>query len=763
MRQLNYLSILLSIGISLLTNANLYSQSALLQGTISDQNGETLPSATIQIGEHGTIADFDGQYSIELPAGTYQIAVSYLGYETYEAPVVLATGTPTILDIALSETVNLLQTATVTTGKYEKPLSEATVSLEILKSDLVESTNATSIDQALEKIPGVSIVGGQANIRGGSGFSYGAGSRVLVLVNNLPALQADAGTPNWGDLPVENIEQVEVVKGAASALYGSAALNGIFNIRTAYARSEPETKISIFGGIFNAPKDASKKWWADGETKYETGLLFSHRQKINKLDVVLGGRLYTKEDPREGFGNDQGRASVNLRYRVTDQLSIGLNTTYNKQKNRSYFYWLNAQEGIYQGTESNGETRPTRFYIDPFINYYDNKGNRHQFTGRFYSIDNKSLIGDTDNFSDQLYGEYQFQKNIDKWDLVATAGVVGSTTDITAPLYGDTSFVLTNAATYLQLEKKVGDKLNISTGVRYEYNQIDGPELVAGTIIPDGKFEDARPIFRFGLNYQLQEATYLRTSWGQGFRFPTIAEKYITTEAAGFPIFPNPELASETGWSAEIGIKQGFRVRNWQGYLDVAAFQMEYENMIEYAVSATVIDGIPQVGFQAQNIGNTIIKGLDFSLVGEGKLGNIPLAILAGYTYIDPKFQEFTDGIQARSSVDFNILKYRFQHSVKVDIETGFNKFKIGIALLRNSNMEAIDALFEDFVIPGLKEYRAANNEGYYVWNVRMSYQLSSPLKASLIVNNLTNEEYSNRPGLLEPTRLISARLDYVF
>ena len=185
--------------------------------------------------------------------------------------------------------------------------------------------------------------------------------------------------------------------------------------------------------------------------------------------------------------------------------------------------------------------------------------------------------------------------------------------------------------------------------------------------------------------------------------------------------------------------------------------------MIEYAVSATVIDGTPQVGFQAQNIGNTTIKGLDFSLVGEGRFGAIPLAILAGYTYIDPKFQEFTDGIKARSSADINILKYRFQHSIKVDIETGFNKFKVGIALLRNSHMEAIDALFEDFVIPGLKGYRAANNEGYYIWNARMSYQITPQMKTSFLVKNITNQEYSNRPGLLEPTRLVSARLDYVF
>ncbi|MDV7393749.1 Plug domain-containing protein, partial [Arthrospira platensis SPKY1] len=127
----------------------------------------------------------------------------------------------------MTEEATILQTATVTSGKFEKSLGEVTVSLEVIKPQLIESVNTVSLDQVLEKVPGVNIIDGQANIRGGSGFSYGAGSRVLLLVDDIPMLQADAGFPNWNDLPVENIEQIEVVKGAASALYGSSALNGI--------------------------------------------------------------------------------------------------------------------------------------------------------------------------------------------------------------------------------------------------------------------------------------------------------------------------------------------------------------------------------------------------------------------------------------------------------------------------------------------------------------------------------------------------------
>ena len=104
------------------------------------------------------------------------------------------------------------------------------------------------------------------------------------------------------DIPVENIAQIEVVKGASSALYGSSALNGIINVRTAYATSKPVTKFSAFYKTWNDPKDISKIWWDSiqlnledstynqqsnnfSDQPYEFGFNFAHRQKFNKLDL----------------------------------------------------------------------------------------------------------------------------------------------------------------------------------------------------------------------------------------------------------------------------------------------------------------------------------------------------------------------------------------------------------------------------------------------------------------------------------------------
>ena len=89
------------------------------------------------------------------------------------------------------------------------------------------------MDRIIDQVPGVNVVDGQANIRGGSGFSVGAGSRVLVLVDDLPMLAADAGDAKWSFLPTENLAQIEIIKGASSVTYGSSALSGSINIRTA--------------------------------------------------------------------------------------------------------------------------------------------------------------------------------------------------------------------------------------------------------------------------------------------------------------------------------------------------------------------------------------------------------------------------------------------------------------------------------------------------------------------------------------------------
>ncbi len=746
--------------------AFLSAQQALLTGRVTDaKTGEPLIAATISLQGQGTVTNFDGFYELEADPGKHLLKASYVGYETYETEVNLPEGGTIELNMALDPRATVLETATVTSGKFEKPLSKVTVSLEVLQPDLIENTGKVSIDEALEKLPGVTIIDGQANIRGGSGYSQGAGSRVLLLVDDIPILSADAGFPNWDDVPIENIAQVEVVKGAGSALYGSSALNGIINVRTAYAKSAPETEAAVFYTHNFSPEDERLKWW---DTAPRTiGASVAHRRKMGKLDLVMGGYYLNEESYNEGAFRRTGRFNVGTRYRATDRLTIGLNANINAGETASFFYWASDTAAYQPGPNTLGGRRRLRYNIDPTVTYYDGANNRHRILSRFYNIDNENDLNQS-NFSDMFYAEYQFQRRMAAADLVFTAGLVGSGTDIEAELYGDTTFTSRNLAAYAQFDKEFFGKLNASVGFRYERNVLRNPgfEYDGGTVDPSDE-EEAKPVARLGLNYQAGRATFLRASWGQGYRYPTVAEKYIVTDAGALRIVPNPTLQSETGWTAELGVKQGFRVSNFEGFLDFAVFRSRYFDMMEF--------NIVGFSFQAINIGDTQIDGFEVTAAGRGEILGLPVSLLAGYTYVDPRFEAFdttrvpagqdrTQGqINANnSSSDENILKYRSRHLFKLDLQADYKKASFGVETFYNSQIEAIDAAFLLF-ISGLRDFRARNDRGFTVVNLRGSYKLTESVKLSLLLNNLLNEAYSPRPGIMEAPRNLTMRLDFDF
>ncbi|MCF8245954.1 MAG: TonB-dependent receptor [Saprospiraceae bacterium] len=771
----------------------LNAQNATLTGILIEKsNNSPLINATVQAGNEGTITDFNGHYKLLLPPGDYEVVFSFVGLETVQQNLTLKPGEIRQLDISLAENDNILSTATVTSGKHERALGEVTVSIDVLKPTLLENTNQTSLSGLLDKVPGVNLVGDQANIRGGSGFSYGAGSRVLLLVDDMPILQADAGYPQWEDVPLENIEQIEVVKGAASAMYGSSALNGIVNVRTAYAKAKPETKISPFVTSYGAPKNKAAKWW--DTPRYSAGGSFSHKQKFGKLDLVTGGYYIRQESINDSTWSRRGRINIGTRYRVTDRLSVGLNTNFNKNKNASFFFWGGADSLVLRPGAAVSEGNNLRFNIDPYVTYYDPGNNRHKLMGRFYSVKNKTGTSEADqsNRSEVKYGEYQFQRKMDRVGLILTAGGVYIGTAVRAPLYGDTTFTSRNLAGYLQLDQKLFDRLNLSGGFRYEQNVINTPEVIEYKIggnvaqrdtVPNGEIKESKPVFRFGASYEVGQATFLRASWGQGYRFPSIAEKFIFTLFGGTPILPNVDLNSETGWSAELGLRQGFKVESFSGFVDLAGFISEYQDMMEFNV---VFQGF-KTAFQSQNVGDTRIKGLEVSVTGKGNLFGFETTVLAGYTFIDPKFQQWASldsikyGSSAFKQTDAyrnavnssicsnggscqNILKYRYKHTAKVDIETKIGQFNLGVSAIYNSFMENIDAIFEaPFVVPGLRQFREENDHGDLILGARVAYFPSEKLKIALICGNLTNREYSARPGKIEATRNVALRMDYSF
>lgn len=764
--------------------SNAFSQTATIRGKITDaETKEPLIGVNVILdNKTGTVTDANGKYTLSLKPGHYQITYKYIGYTIEEKKLTLEDGEVHNMDLAMKIEIQAIDEIVVSAGKFEQKISDVTVSLQIIKPARIEGMNTQNLDDAINKVPGVDISGEQPSIRGGSGYSYGAGSRVLVLVDDLPLLSPASGDPKWDFLPVENISQIEVLKGASSALFGSSALNGVINVRTAYPENYPITKISTSTGIYMQP-ERSELIWNKNSPKMFHSTTFLHSRKFGNLDMVFGSQLLGDAGYREKEFEKHGRLNLNLRYRdkKIEGLSYGVNTNYMYFDKMDFFLWKSADSAYNQNLNALSDVEGTRLNIDPFITYFNKKGDKVSLRTRYYHEYYNNLYDQGKNsFSDSFYGDLQYQKNL-KDNLNLTVGATSQYAEVKANLFG--SHYSSNVGFYSQFDKKI-KKLSLSAGVRAEYSQVDSTQTVSqfeykrnGKLIMEFPIY---PVVRFGANYQLAKYTYIRGSFGQGYRFPSIAEMYTTTNLGGLNIFPNNTLKPETGESVELGVKQGLKISNWSGYIDVAGFYTKYHDMMEYTfgfynpdslVVTSFEDYLKLLGFKSFNIGNAEITGLDMTVAGEGKIFTIPATILIGYTYINP--YDLNGANDTTKSTNNRALKYRYYHSAKGDVELTFHRIITGVSFVYLSHMINIDRAFEEplvlgispapYILPGLKEYRAAHTKGVWVFDFRIAFEASDKLKISLVTKNIFNKEYMGRPGDIRPPRNISLQFSFRF
>jgi outer membrane cobalamin receptor len=741
---------------------SLFSQhKTLVIGKIIDAvSRQPLIGATIVLDStKGAVSDTAGNFIIEAIPGKHSLNFNYIGYKSKRLAINLPSDDTIYFNIGLDTEIQLLDEIVVSAGKYEQKISDVIVSMDIIKPDRISETNTTSLESAINQSPGIDVLDGQPRIRGGSGYSYGAGSRVLVLVDDLPILSPDASDVKWEYLPVENISQIEIIKGASSVLYGSSALNGIINIRTAYPKDKPETQLTLFHGIYMNPKRKELIWW--NNQPMFTGASAFHSRKIGNLDLVLGGHGFNDGGYRENEWEKRLRFNVNLLYRdkKVPGLSYGINSNVMFHNKIDFFLWQDADSGAYrQNTSAIPKLDGFRLNVDPSVEYYNQNGGKHTVKARYFRVSNRfKEEPDKENISALYYSEYKYHKSFNK-PVDFSMGASASYSDIHSQLYENHSSL--NGSVYAQFDGEIHDKVKVSLGLRFETYRLDDYT------------EFSKPVFRTGLNYHAAKYTFVRASFGQGYRFPSIAEKYTATNLGTVNIFPNPDLKSETGWSAEIGIKQGLHLKTWNGFMDVSLFRTRYKDMIEftfgiYKPDSVAIPTFDHVGFKALNIGNAQITGIEITLIGEGTIFNLPAILQAGYAYIYPIDLDY-DPSDTSNSLDNNILKYRYQHSVKVDFELRWKKLATGLFFMYNSFMKNIDQVFTDpvmgnLILPGFPAYREQHQKGYIVFDHRISYQLIDHLKIAVITKNLFNKEYVGRPGDIRPPRNITLQLSANF
>lgn len=788
------LSLLVTIIFLFLSSISLYSQNGIFSGRVIDkENSESLVGANVYVKKKmsiGVTTDFNGYFSVSVPPGQYEFTISFTGMKTQSVLVTIYPEQTVSQTIRLEPFSTQFDEVVIRAGKFDKKLEDQTTSIEVLKPRLIDAKNTRSVETILDMTPGLTILDSEPQIRGGSGFTFGVGSKVAVFIDDLPMVTGDAGKPDWALVPVENIKQIEVVKGASSVLSGASALSGAIYIRTNYPTTKPITKVRVYGGGYTIPPPPAVKWWSG--VNYLAGANFMHARQLGDghTDFVISAAILTDRsyigapvpDPfvintgdsisDADMANRRGRLNFNLRRRskTISGLNFGLNGNVMYKHSSSALAWLNDTSEFYRGYPGAVLLANTfTMYLDPFVNWYSGSGVKQSFTNRILYT-NSDAINDQSTKAFMVYNNYQFNKSfktLGNLDFIggASSQYTYSKADIYKASGTDVNY-LWNVSLFMELEKKFGNVINLSLGFRLEHNRLND------------SIRETKPIFRIGSSFKLGQETYLRASFGQGYRFPTITERYISTKVGSFGVFDNPDLVSEYSWNAEIGIKQGFKFFKFFGYLDAALFYQEYQNTIEYLFGFWDITFAP-AGFKFMNTGESKVTGLDISYNGQARFGSdFEINTMLGYTYVMPValqpdyvFAEDDRGIEYSynsTSVNpsGNILKYRYLHTLKLDFEFKYMNFAFGVSMKYFSRIENLDEAIFDFEDATTKNellqnilyrnYFYNNNNGNLIFDMRLSYAFLEHHKIALLSDNFFNQRYSLRPLKAEPMRSVT-------
>ncbi len=697
--------------------------SAVLYGVVTDTLGLPL-RATVRAGGAETAADGRGRYRLQMAPGRVAVRVNHIGFATLADTVAVAAGDSLERDYRLQAAFVELQPTIVTAAKHSQLLDQSVTSVALVSDTDLARRAVSAVDEAVNKAPGVLFLSGQVNIRGSSGFVEGLGSRVLLLVDGVPANQGDRGGIDWDMVPVADVDHVEVMKGAGSALYGSAAFGGVVNLITHAIPVGFHGRLRATGGTYaNPPNDA---WQFRDYTGGLGGLdaTGSYGTETLRGSLTLGGRH--SDGYREQDRSDQWETSGRAEWLPQPGTRVTASGAWTSHQYQVFPTWC-----VPGACDTRGQA------FQPFM--IDNSGRGS------YTRSNKGYVAATYDRTSSPTFAWQARAswlrthftdvNPDDWsvanrlgaelrgvlhagggdDRVFTMGVEAAHTGVTSDIFGDSGRVGDHTeiefAPYGQAEQRIG-RLRLTAGTRLDHVTVD--DSVQTTVVSP----------RIGAVLTSRLGTW-RASVGRGFRAPTVAERYVTTRALGFQVVPNPSLRPETAWSFEIGNSGAFA--SW-GRLDAALFWTEARLLIEPAF--IVVDSTPEI--QIQNLSRARLRGLDASIA----VTPVPaLTATLGYLYLD-----------SRDLTRDTVLSFRPKHLLTLSTDYRWRSLSVGADFRFTSRIERIE-LESVF---GQDPRIAAR-----VLDLRAGWQLG-PVSARLLVTNALNYIYNFVPRTLEPVRTIS-------
>ena len=617
---------------------------AVVTGTVTDRQTDSgVDGAVVQL--QGTLlrarTSERGRFRLAaVPPGTYTVVVFALGYSSDSLPgITLAGGDARDVSLSLKRAPVGLSDIVVTANRAPERAEESGASVSVLSRSALAGRNIITLDQALVFAPGVTINAGQLDIRGSTGLARGVGSRVLLMLDGHPILSGDGGEIDFESLPLLDVDRVEVVRGAYSALYGSNALGGVVNVLTSPIEDQSETLLRVHFGAWQQPE---RFRFTDNRLE-EKGFGIQHSQQLGGI----GARVFLGREVSDGYRQDDAHDAWLGRVKVASQPESAhpwdVSALWARENDGEFFTWRSdSQPYEVEDTTRNdheidykllsGATftplvgASTLLRVSPYVTY-------NSVQNHFPS--DTTLAGRNNHDATRLGGTV---------DLSLRAGrhAIDIGTDI-AHTVTASNFLgghhINDDAVFVQEVVRLSDRWTASVGARLDYHRATGGQA------------EWFPSPKIGVTFRPNARVSARLSAGHGYRAPSVIEQFVDTRQFGIKVVPNPRLRGERAWSSEAGVATtlvpGIR-------LDASVFQSNYQNLI-----GPKDTGAFTFVFQFQNVSRARVRGLDVSF--KTGLPDDLLTLEGTYLLLDTKDLNPPGGTDPLAQLP---LPYRSRHNL---------------------------------------------------------------------------------------------------
>ena len=604
----------------------------------------------------------------------------------------LLSATPTVFAGNTAEPVIVTATRTAQTA------NESLASVTVISRKDIERQQARSIQDLLRGVPGVSIANNGGPGKNTSVFMRGTESdHVLVMIDNIKVGSATSGTTAFQNIPIEQIERIEIVRGPRSSLYGSEAIGGVIHIFTRKGEGSPglTPNFSFGGGSYGSMNGSAglsgrnKQGWFNLTASGQGTKGFN---ACNGKPSPGGAGCFTNEPDRDGYRNVAGSARAG--YRFKNGLEIDANFMHSAGRTQfdGSSFSPNRSNIAQQVLGSTIRYSPTDMWRVSVIAGRSKQNSDNFQGGTFFSQfntrrDNVTLLNDLtfgNNHLTTLGLDYQNDHIDSSADYEVTSR--------------------NNWAIFGQHQAKFA-KHDVQLSTRLDDNQQFGSRVTGGA----------------GWGYPISDNTRLTANFGSAYKAPTFNELY-------FPRFGNPNLRPEESRSYELGINGK---KDW-GSWSLSIYETHIDNLI-----ATAFDDVAEIFFP-DNVGKARIRGLEAVVNTEIKGWRIN----GNLTFLDPENR-------SSGANRGNILARRAEQTFRLDTNrTFFDKVMIGAMFLAEGER------YDDLA-------NTRKLDSYTRFDLRSEYNINKNWRLQGRIENLFDKQYETASFFNQPGRNFFVTLRY--